>query len=267
MALGKKQTPWEKEWKKLCTSENRFLSGKEKEKPGFVEKLAEKHIPPKLQETLDAAFFKAFELIFTKGSPVIEKTYDKRKLGIDYQVRSYAEELKQDRKSLKEFRRKSGGIRTSNLAVSAAEGVGLGFFGIGLPDIPLFTGLIFKTLYEISLNYGFSYEEEQEKIFLLKIIEAAVGKAECFPALNEELNDWIERHRQFSADTKSQMERTAKALSEELLYMKFVQGIPVVGVVGGISDVLSLKTIAAYGDLKYQRRFLLEKKRDKEVQR
>lgn len=263
MTLGKRQTPWEKEWKKLCTAESRFFTGKEKETPGFVEKLAEKHIPPKLQGTLDAAFFKAFELIFTKGSPIIEKTYDKKKLGIDYQVRSYAEELKQDRKSLKVFRKKSGGIRTSNLAVSAAEGVGLGFFGIGLPDIPLFTGLIFKTLYEISLNYGFSYEEEQEKIFLLKIIEAAVGKAEDFPALNEELDAWMEGRRQFPTDMKSQMERTAKALSEELLYMKFVQGIPVVGIVGGISDVISLKTIAAYGDLKYQRRFLLEKKRNK----
>lgn len=267
MALGKRQTPWEREWKKLCAAEIRFLAGKEKEKPGFVEKMAEKHIPPKLQGTLDAAFFKAFELIFTKGSPVIEKTYDKKKLGINYQVRSYAEELNQDRKSLKAFRKKSGGIRTSNLVISAAEGVGLGFFGIGLPDILLFTGLVFKTLYEISLNYGFSYEDEQEKIFLLKIIEAAVGKAECFPYVNEELDAWMEGRQAFLTDAKSQMKRTAKALSEELLYMKFVQGIPIVGIVGGVSDVFSLKNIAAYGDLKYQRRFLLEKKRDKGAQK
>lgn len=42
-------------------------------------------------------------------------------------------------------------------------------------------------------------------------------------------------------DEKQQIERTAAGLSKELLYMKFLQGIPIVGVVGGAYDVVYLK--------------------------
>lgn len=38
--------------------------------------------------------------------------------------------------------------------ISGVEGVGLGLLGIGLPDIPLFTAVILKSVYEIALSYG-----------------------------------------------------------------------------------------------------------------
>lgn len=261
MAIWNRQTPWEKEWKKRNAQEERFLAGRQEGSLGPVERLAKEHIPPKLQETLDAAFMKAFEVMFTKGSGIIEKTCGKGKKTIDYQIRSYEEELRQDRKSLKAFRKKAGGIRAANLAVSAVEGVGLGFLGIGLPDIPLFTGVIFKTLYEIALNYGYPYEDEQEQIFLLKIVEAAVSKGPRLQELDRELNRWMDGGQPFETSRKEQIERTAKALSGDLLYMKFVQGIPVAGIAGGISDVRCLSAVAAYGDMKYQRRFLMARKR------
>ena len=53
------------------------------------------------------------------------------------------------------------------------------------------------------------------------------------------------------------MRLTANALSHELLYMKFLQGIPIAGIVGGVFDAVYLKRIADYADLKYRRRFLL----------
>ena len=39
--------------------------------------------------------------------------------------------------------------------------------------------------------------------------------------------------------------------------MKFLQGIPLVGAVGGAYDVVYMKQISAYARLKYQRRLLL----------
>ena len=57
--------------------------------------------------------------------------------------------------------------------------------------------------------------------------------------------------------TKEEMiHQTAGCLSKELLYMKFLQGIPVVGAVGGAYDVVYLKQITEYANLKYERRFL-----------
>lgn len=47
-------------------------------------------------------------------------------------------------------------------------------------------------------------------------------------------------------------------LSKELLYLKFVQGIPVVGVIGGVSDVVYQKKITDYALLKYKKRFLIK---------
>ena len=56
------------------------------------------------------------------------------------------------------------------------------------------------------------------------------------------------------------MSCAAKALSDELLYLKFVQGIPVVGIAGGISDMVYQRKITDYASVKYQRRFLEDRK-------
>jgi len=64
---------------------------------------------------------------------------------------------------------------------------------------------------------------------------------------------------------QKQIEQTAKALSKELLYMKFLQGIPLVGAVGGAYDMVYLKQITEYANLKYKRRFLRARRGGKSV--
>jgi len=55
---------------------------------------------------------------------------------------------------------------------------------------------------------------------------------------------------------KKQITKTAETLSKELLYMKFLQGIPIVGIVKRVYDAVYMKQINRYADLKYQRSFL-----------
>ena len=50
-------------------------------------------------------------------------------------------------------------------------------------------------------------------------------------------------------------------MSKELLYMKFLQGIPIVGAVGGAYDAIYMKQIVKYSELKYRRRFLTSRKK------
>ena len=57
------------------------------------------------------------------------------------------------------------------------------------------------------------------------------------------------------------IKKAAATMSKELLYMKFLQGIPVVGAVGGAYDVIYMKQINKFAELKYRRRFLEGKKR------
>ena len=52
------------------------------------------------------------------------------------------------------------------------------------------------------------------------------------------------------------MKAAAAALSEEMIYTKFVQGFFIVGLVGGIFDPVYVNRISDYAVLKYRRRFL-----------
>lgn len=257
-----RQNRWEKEWTALEKKEARYLMRRREEKTSsaFQQKLEEK-IPEKLEETLNTAFIKAFDLVFEKGTGLIEKTYNKDQQKTDYQVREYAAGLKESRKTVKAFGRQSQGTRMKNLMISGVEGVGLGLLGIGLPDIPLFTAVILKSVYEIALSYGFEYESEKEQWFILKMIETALKKGEELERNNSLLNAWIDQNGigETVKGRKEQSKETAAALAEALLYMKFLQGIPVVGVAGGAADTVYLKKITDYAELKYKRRFLRKK--------
>ena len=147
-----------------------------------------------------------------------------------------------------------------NLLLSGVSGIGLGVLGVGIPDIVLFTGLMLKSVYEIALNYGFHYESEEEKKFILLVIQGAVSFGDELEEINQQLNFFMEKgiyKKPFELDYG--IEQTAKSLSKELLYMKFLQGIPLVGVAGGAYDVIYMKQVVEYAKMKYQRRFLTGK--------
>ena len=62
-------------------------------------------------------------------------------------------------------------------------------------------------------------------------------------------------------DLQAEIQKTAGLLSKELLYMKFLQGIPIVGALGGASDLIYLQRITEYANIKYKKRCLMKKKR------
>ena len=259
--MFQKKSALELEWEKLQKKEQKFLLAREQKKDSMINQKLEEKVPVKLQETLSKAFSKAFGMIFEKGSGVIEKTFKKEELEKSYKINAYADEVRHSRKSLKAFGKKAEGSGKINLAVSGAVGVGMGIFGIGIPDIPVFTGMVLKSIYEISLNYGFSYETIEERRFILLLIEGAVSCGQEMLDINVEIDRFIENNRlPICYDEKIQIEKTAAGLSKELLYMKFLQGIPVVGAVGGIYDAVYMKRITEYANLKYKKRFLMQKK-------
>lgn len=249
---------WKKEWTALEKREQHFLDRQRELKSSAVMQKISERIPEKLEDTLKGAFSKAFELVFEKGTGVIEKTYDKEKRVQSFQVNEYAARVRKDRKSIRAFSKQAGSGRRKNLLLSGVEGAGLGILGIGIPDIPLFTAVLLKSIYEIALSYGCSYETEEEQYFILKLIETALFYGEKLDKANTELNEWIELKTPFESDIKEQIARTSNVLAEALLYMKFVQGLPVVGVAGGLADAVYLKKITDYADLKYRRRCYLE---------
>lgn len=260
--MFQRKNPWDIEWVKLIKRENKFLESRKNQKESILNQKLEEKVPAKLQETLDKAFAKAFQLIFEKGTGVIEKTFRPEEMKKDYQIKEFTNEIRQNRKSLKAFGKKAETSGNINLAVSGIAGVGMGILGVGIPDIPVFTGFIMKSIYEIALSYGFSYDTMEEKRFILLLIKGAVSCGDDILAVNRLIDAYIESEAMPAGYSEAdQITKTAAGLSKELLYMKFLQGIPVVGAVGGLYDAVYMKRINEYANLKYKKRFLLKKKK------
>lgn len=262
----KKKTPYEKELAALLKKERRFLQKRETKKESFLNQKLEQYVPAKLQGTLDSAFAKAFGIIFEKGTKVIEKTYNRRGLEIDYLENDYMNGVLERRSTLRAFSKKAKKAGNKNLFFSGVAGIGMGIIGVGVPDIPVFTGFLLKSVYEIALDYGFDYNSEKERAFILWVIEGAVSYGEKISEINEKIDRLIEKDELPEDYSREEAIKSASSnLSKELLYMKFVQGIPIVGAVGGFYDAVYIKRINEYANLKYYRRWLT--KRQKEVQR
>ncbi len=265
------QFSWENEWRLQKLKEESFMVRHIMDKtPGWV-KFVEKKVPATLQKTLETAFTKAFVTVFEKGSGLIEKTY--RKQRHERLFREHERDIHKEGfngKSLRRFERQAKRTAAKNLTITTVEGIGFGIVGLGIPDIPIFVSVMLKSIYEIALSYGFSYSTDKEKLFILKLIDAALKSGETLRKKDADMNKLIrwyfEEEETAEAETdpfvvelqiKRQIDSSAEALSHELLYGKFLQGSTFIGVIGGTADFTCLKRITDYATLKYKRRFLL----------
>lgn len=105
-----------------------------------------------------------------------------------YKINAYAAGLKESRKTMKAFSREAGKNKVRNLAAAGAGGIGLGALGIGLPDIPLFTGMVLKSIYETAISYGFSYDTAEEQCYILKLISTALSRGDAAESGNRSLD-------------------------------------------------------------------------------
>lgn len=262
----------------LNKKEERFAAGRMKAGDPALNRLLDGRIPEKLDLTLEKAFIKAFQLIFEKGSGVIERSFDKEGIKKDFMVKEYALMLKNDRRSYADIRKSAGRSGLSNTAASGAAGIGMGVLGIGIPDIPVFTSMMFRSIFQIALRYGIDYDSPEEKLFALFLIRAAFSRGDEYKDVNREVDGFIHSGRfediLIEEDNvisrlsfweegyrKRQMEYTARAVSKEVLYMKFLQGIPLIGAVGGAYDIKYMSLVTEYAELKYRKRFLIGKER------
>ncbi len=257
-----------KQIKSLNKQENKILNHKEnklvkaKVDP-VIEKIKGK-IPDKLIYTLETAFIKGFQLVFEKGYLYVEKTYNKDKLQLKYDLNNQAVEKKITKKNIKMLDKHSNHSKRLNSFISGIEGSTLGVLGIGLPDIPLFIAMIMKTISEVALSYGYKYETNEEKAYILLLICGAVSKGDKQKEFNEEIDQLgkrIDQNIKTAINIEEQMEDAATVLSEAILTAKFIQGIPIIGVVGGIVNYNIIKKIGKYASIKYKKRYLIGKVR------
>ena len=259
----------QKNLKKIRQKEEKLL---QKTGDGFLQTITSKvedKIPEGLYEKLQQAFYLGFKTVFEKGNIVIEKTYDREELAIHHRVFDQTFDLIDKKKSLKGLNKLAGQSNLRNLGITAVEGSGLGLLGIGLPDIPVFIGVVLKSVYEIALSYGYDYREQDEQYFILKLLEAALASDEEKDEKNRQMDKLIDFYTQQVAigyDLDLQMRQTADCFAADMLCIKFLQGLPLVGVIGGPANVTYCKKISDYARLKYQKRYLLQKEEQQKRQ-
>lgn len=252
-------TTVEKEMLRLSRTEERLRRRAHKDSIKWKAELEAK-IPEKVLISLQAVFKKAFEIIFDKGTEIIEKTYKKEEIQKDFLVRDYALDLDLNQKDLRMLNASAEMSNLMSLVVSAMEGVGLGALGIGLPDIVLFVSVILRGCYQTALQYGFSYDAPEEKYFILTVLEGSMLKNEMWDTCNDLVNIMLVSPPVPTEEQMAeQLRHTSDAFAMDMLLMKFIQGLPIVGIVGGLANPVYYQRILNYVKLKYRKRYLLTK--------
>ncbi|MBZ2174254.1 EcsC family protein [Schnuerera sp. xch1] len=247
-----------KERKILNRRENRLLKAKI---DPIMDKIQEK-IPEKLKSTLEIVFYKGFQLVFERGHAYIEKTYNKDRLQLEHELNNYALDNDISKRNIKKLDKQAKYSKRLNSSISVLEGGVLGILGIGLPDIPFFIAIIMKTIYEVALSYGYNYKSKEEKAYILLLICGAMSNGDRQLKFNEridKLGSSIDNNDDIAVNLKEKMIITADVLSEAMLTAKFIQGIPILGVVGGVVNYSIIKKIGKYSSLKYKKRYLIKK--------
>lgn len=248
-----------KEFRTLQRREDRLMAAAVKaRRPGWKKALEEK-VPEKVYGGLNSAFAKGFSLVFLHGRKAIEITYKKDTIAQTHGARSDGFRSTGSRKELKRLHKSAERSSGLNLVLTTVEGIGLGALGIGMPDIVLFLTTVLRGVYETALHYGFAYESRFEQMLILKMMAASLSAGEDWFHRNKEVNDWIlKESTDVSEDAfQAQIQDTASVFAVDMLLLKFVQGMPVVGVLGGAANPLYYHKILRYVQLKYKRRYLL----------
>ena len=249
--------------KKLKNREEKLLQKKDdsffKEKIKPLKNKVENKIPQKVTEGINKAFEKGFNIIFEKGTSVIEKSYNTGRLKDEADINKYILAKEISSRNLRKIDKGVIKVNMMNHGLTAVEGTALGFLGIGFPDIPIFISVILRTIYEICLNYGFEYDNDKEKAFILNVICAGVSDKNDRKRFSDECDRIahdIESGVDFDTDIENMTKETSKRLVDSLLVSKFIQGIPIVGAVGGAANYIVLNNISRMAKLKYKKRFI-----------
>lgn len=260
------KTLLEKEIKRLRRAERRYLKKQINKEPTRFEMFLKEKVPEKLESTLDMAFAKAFRLIFSKGSYIIGRSFSTDKLIREFELDTAELDTFGKRRNMRKFKRRAEAAGTTHTMATTLTGLVLGATGAWIPDIIVFIALLLRNLYQISMRFGYEYDTEEEQKFQLRLIAAAIQEGDDIVRSNKEINQIIKMG--LSSDESTLDERirdAAVALSHAMLYMKFLQNIPVVGAAGGVSDFVNMEKISDYATLKYQRRFLTDQLRKEKL--
>ena len=106
-------------------------------------------------------------------------------------------------------------------------------------------------------------------MLILKMMAAAIQKRDKWLEADMEVEEILKlltsNDAEYTVDfdeVPDQIGVTADVFALDMLVLKFIQGLPIVGIIGGLSNPIYYKIIMDYIRLKYHKRYLIEKKEE-----
>ena len=95
-------------------------------------------------------------------------------------------------------------------------------------------------------------------MLILKMMCTALSTGENWSAGDAEVEQMLEYEsvEVTEAEFDRQIKRTAQVFAMDMLLLKFVQGLPVVGIVGGAANPVYYRKVMRYVEVKYRKRYL-----------
>lgn len=247
-----------KELQLVMRQEERRKAAAAKTKPARWKQELEQKIPTKVYDGLQSAFGKAFSLVFRKGSAILEKSYRKEEMLTDHRVADYVLRHQGRRGEIRRMRNTASRSNLVNMTMTTVEGVGLGALGVGIPDIVLFITTLLRGIYETALSYGYQYDIPAEQLLILKMMAASLTPGDEGELQDNEVDRLLLQlpHVVGETELQAQINATASAFAVDMLLLKFIQGLPVVGLLGGAANPVYYNKVMRYVELKYRKRYL-----------
>ncbi len=248
-----------REMRRVQRDEEKFLDydpSKAKEDKAAIRE----RIPEKAYNALQTAFEKAFSIIFNKGGSLIEKTGSIEKARRKYDELRESLDLMILPGTLRAIDKNASSRVVSGRLVGTADGTIQGLLGSGIPDIPIFLGLLLKQCYEIGASYGCDYRDPKERRFTTCVLKFAFCEPEKRAEYSQECDDLagiMERGEEYDADlSDGDIHEISSVLAGGMLVAKFIQGMTFIGVVGGAFNYSLMGRVSKAARLKYKKRFL-----------
>ena len=133
MPQKKAVTPWEKEFARLERRRRAYQARHARPPESRLDRALEDKVPPKLRGALNSAFVRAFDLVFQRGTGLLERTFDAEAARQQFEIDQFAAQLKGDRSSLRVFSRRAGRTGALNLAFPGPRALSWGCWGSACP--------------------------------------------------------------------------------------------------------------------------------------
>ena len=253
--MANNKTPYTKELERIKDRERHFLKKHRQRDTASIDTVLAGKVKPGTKDQLSFTFNDSFKIMLFSGTEGIEFTINKGSREARWEDKLNHAEIFRDSDSIRALSNSSIIDNALNIYGAAATGITMGI--LGKADVAMFVTQLIRNIYQLALDFGYTYDSDEEKYFILLLIQGGISYGEMMWEINSKVNDFIHNAKiPKGTSVDNQIDITSDALAHELLYMKFIQKIPLIGAIGGAINAYFMKLILEYADIMYKKRML-----------